>query len=121
MIVNRISELDKSYVYVKVEDKGLVTNWFEKFDLTDVQEVNLKEGYYSTFDVIKELYENEAAKAIFLKYFAHLADSPRMQEMMGVTSIDRMAKISQLNIPKEILPVINRELNEIPKTNAETI
>ncbi|WP_459481054.1 glycoside hydrolase family 2 protein [Clostridium saccharoperbutylacetonicum] len=115
MIVNRISELDKNYVYVKVEDKNLVTNWFEKFDLTDVQEVNLKEGYYSTFDTIKELYENEAAKAIFLKYFGHMADSPRMQEMMGVTSIDRMSKISQLNIPKEILPVINKELNEIPK------
>ena len=115
MIVNRVSELDKSYVYVKVEDKGLVTNWFEKFDLTNVQEVNLKEGDYSTFDTIKELYENEAAKAIFLKYFNHMADSPRMQEMMGVTSIDRMSKISQLNIPKEILPVINKELNEIPK------
>lgn len=116
MIINRVSELDKSYVYVN-EDKGLVANWFDKFDLTDVQEVNLKEGYYSTFDTIKELYDNEEAKAIFLKYFAHMADSPRMQEMMGVTSIDKMSKISQLNIPKEILPVINRELNEIPKNN----
>lgn len=115
MMIKHVSEVDKSYVYVKVEDKRLVTNWFEKFDLTNVQEVNLKEGYYSTFDTIKELYENKAAKAIFLKYFGVMADSPRMQEMMGVMSIESMSKITQLNIPKEILPVINKELNEIPK------
>lgn len=50
-----------------------------------------------------------------MKYFGQMADNPRLQSMMGVTSIERMSKISQLNIPKEILPVINKELNKIPK------
>ena len=44
-----------------------------------------------------------------------MAEHPRLKAMMGVTSIDRMSKITQLNIPKEILPVINKELNIIPK------
>lgn len=115
MVINHVSEIDKNYVYVKVEDKGHITNWFQKFDLTNVQEVNLKEGYYSTFDTIKELFENEKAKQVFMKFFGNMAEDPRLQETMAVTSIERLSKISQLNIPKEILPVINKELNEIPK------
>ncbi len=115
MILNHGSEIDKDYIHVKVEEKRYVINWFEKFDLTNVQEVNLKDGYYSTFDTIQELYENEETKAIFNKYFGEISEQPRLKAMMGVISIDGMSKITQLNIPKEILPVINKELNEIPK------
>jgi len=113
--LNHVGEIDKSYIHVKVEEKAHVTNWFEKFDLTNVQEVTLKDGYYSTFDTIQDLYENEETKTIFKRYFGEMAEHPRLKAMMGVTSIDRMSKITQLNIPKELLPVINKELNIIPK------
>lgn len=115
MTLNHVGEVDKSYIYVKVEEKTHVTNWFEKFDLNNVQEVTLKEGYYSTFDTIQDLYENEETKVIFKKYFGEMAEHPRLKAMMALTSIDSMSKITQLNIPKELLPVINKELNIIPK------
>jgi beta-galactosidase len=115
MILNRVSEADKSYTLVKAEEKGHVVNWFEKFDLTNVREVTLKEGYFSTFDAIKELYENEEAKEVFKKYFGDTAEHPKYKTVMMMTSIDAMSKISRFNIPKELLTVINRELNVIPK------
>jgi beta-galactosidase len=115
MILNRVSEADKSYTLVKAEEKGHVVNWFEKFDLTNVQEVTLKEGYFSTFDTIKELYEIEEAKAVFKKFFGDTAEHPKYKTVMMMTSIDAMSKISRFNIPKELLTIINRELNVIAK------
>ncbi|MDF2884842.1 MAG: beta-galactosidase, partial [Clostridiaceae bacterium] len=35
--------------------------------------------------------------------------------MMGLMTIDSMSKRSRFNIPKELLTVINTELNIIPK------
>jgi beta-galactosidase len=115
MVLNRVNEADKSYTLVKAEEKGHVVNWFEKFDLTNIQEVTLKEGYFSTFDAIKELYENEEAKEVFKKYFGDAAEHPKYKTVMMMTSIDAMSKISRFNIPKELLTVINRELNILPK------
>jgi beta-galactosidase len=117
MILKSVDEIDKSYILEKVEDNKNVVNWFEKFDLTNVQELTLKEGYYSTFDTIKDLYDNEEAKAVFKKYFGDSAEHPKFKAMMALTSIDGMSKISRFNIPKELLTVINRELNSIPKNS----
>lgn len=75
----------------------------------------IKEGYYSTFDKIEELYKNEEAKAIFIKYFGDIAESQQFKVMMGLMTIDSMSKRSRFNIPKELLTVINTELNIIPK------
>jgi beta-galactosidase len=115
MVINRVNEADKSYTLVKAEDKGHVVNWFEKFDLTNVQEVTLKEGYYSTFDTIKDLYESVEAKAVFIKYFGDAKENRWLKSAMAVTTINSMSKISQLNMPKELLTIINRELNVIAK------
>jgi beta-galactosidase len=115
MFLNYVKEMDTSYVLKKTEDKTTVTNWFQKFDLTNVQEVAIKEGYYSTFDTLEELYKNEEAKAVFKKYFGEVAESPQMAAMLGLMTIDSMSKRSRFNIPKELLSVINNELNVIPK------
>ena len=108
-------EKELGYVYVKEDNQKHVTNWFEKFDLTSDEKVMLKEGYYSTFDSIEELYKNEASKKIFTKYFGEMAEDSRFNAMKGLISIEKMAKLSNLGIPKELLPVINKELNKIPK------
>lgn len=113
--LNRTEDADESYVLKKPETTTHVTNWFQKFDLTDVQEVTLKEGYYSTFDTLDELYKNEEAKAVFKKYFGDIAESDQMSAMRGLMTIDSMSKRSRFNIPKELLSVINKELNIIPK------
>lgn len=115
IILNRTEEADESYVLKKPETTTHVTNWFQRFDLTDVQEVTLKEGYYSTFDTLDELYKNEEAKAVFKKYFGDIAESDQMSAMRGLMTIDSMSKRSRFNIPKELLSVINKELNVIPK------
>lgn len=109
------NEKELTYIYVKRDQQTHVTNWFEKFDLTSVEEVILKDGYYSTFDSVQELYNNEAAKGIFIKYFGQMAEHPKMKTMIGIMTIEKMAKLSNLGIPKELLTVINKELNKIPK------
>ncbi len=115
MILNRVNEIDQSYILKKPEEKTHVTNWFERFDLSNVQEVAIQEGYYSTFDTIEEFYKNEQAKAVFKKYFGDVAETQPFQVMRGLMTIDSMSKRSRFNIPKELLSVINKELNVIPK------
>ncbi|CAM3638511.1 hypothetical protein [Marinicrinis lubricantis] len=110
-----MNEIDPSYICKKEEAAQPVVNWFEKFDLSQVQSIELKEGYYSTFDTIEDLYSNESAKAVFHKYFGNMAETPRFEVLRGVMSIEKMAQIVQFNIPPELLPVINRELNVIKK------
>ncbi|MBC2478434.1 glycoside hydrolase family 2 TIM barrel-domain containing protein, partial [Clostridium beijerinckii] len=115
MLLKHVKEADESYVLKKPEEQTHVTNWFQKFDLSNVQEVAIKEGYYSTFDTIEELYKDEEAKVVFKKYFGDLAESQQFKVMMGLMTIDSMSKRSRFNIPKELLTVINTELNVIPK------
>lgn len=115
MILKHVKEVDQSYILEKPQEKTHVTNWFQKFDLTNVQEVAVKEGYYSTFDTIEELYKDETAKAIFKKYFGDVAEGQQFQVMTGLMTIDSMSKRSRFNIPKELLSVINKELNVIAK------
>lgn len=115
IVLNYTEEADKSYVFVNKEKTEHVINWFEKFDLSNVEEITLKEGYYSTADTIAELYKNEEAKAVFEKYFSHLTGSERFKSSMHVMSIDSMSKISFFKIPKELVIVINKELNCIKK------
>ena len=115
IMLNYTEEIDKSYVFVNKENTDHVINWFEKFDLSNAEEIKLKEGYYSTIDTIGELYKNEEAKSVFNKYFSHITGSPRFKSMMNTMSIESMSKISFFKIPKELVLVINKELNAIKK------
>ncbi|MGO4548249.1 glycoside hydrolase family 2 protein [Paenibacillus sp. 2TAB23] len=115
MTLHYVTEIDKSYTLVAPEQNNHVVNWFEKFDLSNVQEVNLRDGFYSTFDTVEELCLNEEAKAVFEKYFGNMADNPQFAAMKAVMSIEKLSKISMLKIPKELLSVINKELNIIKK------
>lgn len=116
MVLNHVSEVDESYIFVKAEEKKHVNNWFEKFDLSNNEEVAIIEGNYSTFDTIESLYENEQAKGVFKKYFGKMAEDPKFSVMKGLISIDSMSKLSIFNIPKELINSINKELNVISKS-----
>lgn len=115
MILNYVEEPDENYIFIKPEQKTHAANWFEKFDLTNVQAVEIKDGYYSSFDTIQTLYENPQTKEVFIKYFGNMAETPKLKAMIGLMSIDSMSKLSNFNIPKELVHVINKELNIIPK------
>lgn len=115
ILLRRVTEPDPAYIHVKEEQTAHVVNWFERFDLSGEEEITLKEGYYSTFDTIEDLYSNDAAKAVFLKYFGHVTGHPFSEVTMGVMSIEKMAQLEFYHIPPELLPVINKELNVIRK------
>jgi beta-galactosidase len=109
------NEPEVEYTYVNEVRKKHVTNWFEKFDLTSVEEIELKDGYYSTFDTIETLLNNNETKEVIFKYFEKTFDHPRFRAMKGLITIENMAKIKSAGIPQELLLVINKELNTIKK------
>jgi beta-galactosidase len=115
MTLNRVSEVDGNYILQPSEEKKHVTNWFEKFDLTRVQKITVRDGFYSIFDTIEEIYKSEQAKSVFKKYFGEAAENPQFQMMKGLMTIEGMSKHSRFQIPKELLSVINNDLNVISK------
>lgn len=115
IVLQLVRETDPAYIYVKNEEKRHVVNWFEKFDLSNTETLELKEDCFSTFDTIEDLFENEHAKAVFEKYFAHVTNNPFFEVTKQVMSIEKMAQLTFYNIPPELLIVINKELNVIPK------
>ena len=110
-----VSDIDPSYVHVKKEEAKHVVNWFEKFDLSNTESIELKEGYYSTFDTIDELYRHEEAREVFLKYFGDMTNNPFFEVTKSVMSIEKMTQLAFFNIPPELLIAINKELNVIKK------
>lgn len=119
MLINYVNQKDESYILNQPEKKSNVTNWFEKFDLSEVQEVNVRKGYYSIFHTVEEIYKNTRAKAVFKKYFGDVMENETMNLMMGLMTIESMSKRSRFNIPKELLGVINNELNVIPLNDSK--
>jgi len=113
--LNIVESYDKSYELEKQDAAKNVINWFERFDLSDAQVVELKEGYFSTYDTIVDLYSNELAKAVFLKYFQEFSNHPFFEATQTVMSIRKMSQLAFFNIPPELLAVIDRELNVIKK------
>ena len=112
MILNRVIEQDKSYIAEKKDNRVVVANWFEKFDLTDTTEVIIDENGYTTRDTIGELLANEATKKILEKYMEFLLTDPRFSRAKNMT-VDALFGLGGLALPKELQPVLNRELNQI--------
>ena len=110
----RVAEADKSYVVVKQDNRLNVANWFEKFDLSDATEIEIDDNYYSTRDTLECLMENEEAKVIIEKYLEVLLKDPRLTRAKKMT-VDALSKLSGLGMPKELVPVMNRELNKMKK------
>ncbi len=108
-------EKDSSYELVVEKKSDNVTNWFEKFDLSEVQDYAIKDGYYSTFDTLQELLQHDETREIFEKYFGDIAQNPQIKAMSGLMTIESMSKRSRFRMPKELLTVINKELNTIKK------
>lgn len=116
MILNRVPEQDRSYSLEKSEENMHVTNWFEKFDLTKTKEITVRKGFYSIYDTIENIYQNQEARAVFKKYFGEMAENKRFQMMKGLVTLEDMSESSIFQIPKELLSLVNSELNIIPKS-----
>ena len=114
MVLNRVTESDKSYIAEKKDNRAVVTNWFEKFDLSDTTEVIIDENAYSTKDTIGELLANEATRVILEKYMDFLLTDARFSRAKNMT-VDALFGLGGLALPKELALVLNRELNQIKK------
>ncbi len=114
MVLNRVTEEDKSYIAEKKDNRAVVTNWFEKFDLSDTTEVIIDENAYSTRNTIGELLANEETKSILEKYMDFLLTDARFLRARNMT-VDALFGLGGLALPKELALVLNRELNQIKK------
>ncbi len=114
MVLQRVEEPDKSYIAERKDNRVVVVNWFEKFDLSDTTEVELDENGYTTGDTISLLMEKEESRAILEKYLEFLFHDPRFMRVKGMT-VDALFGLGSLGLPKELKPVLNRELNKIKR------
>lgn len=114
MCLKRVDKEDKTYIAEKKDNRAVVTNWFEKFDLSDTTEVVIDERGYSTGDTIGELLANEATKVILEKYMDFLLNDNRFKRATHMT-VDALFGLGGLALPKELRLVLNRELNQIKK------
>ena len=64
MILN-FTEEDKSYQYIKKDEGGNVINWFEKFDLTDAEEIQLDPEGFSSADKVGTIMKIQKVKKLF--------------------------------------------------------
>ncbi|KRF04152.1 beta-galactosidase [Paenibacillus sp. Soil766] len=115
MVLIPVMEANQSYIHVKEEKTKHVVNWFENFDLSGDGQIELKDGCFSIYDTIEDLYTHVDAKAVFLKYFGHTTNNPFFEVTKGVMSIEKMSQLAFYEIPLELLSVIQKELNIIPK------
>lgn len=113
MILNYTEE-DKNYQYVKKDEGGNVINWFEKFDLTDAEEIQLDPEGFSSADKVGTIMKNPEGEKVILKYFGTMVEHPKFAMMKAMT-LDAMGKLKNLGIPQELITVINKELNQIKK------
>lgn len=111
----KVSQPAEEYVYQAADTGQHVVNWFEKFDLSDVSEATLDKNAYSTFDTIGDLMNNEQTADILQKYFGTMFESERFSDMKELATLESLAKLRNLNIPKELLTVMNKELNTVTK------
>ena len=115
-ILYRVENPEKSYEYVPKEQGKNVINWFEKFDLesADKEEIVIDSNFYSSGDKLGDIMKNPDGEKIVLKYFGEMKDHPKFG-MMKVMTLDAMGKLKNLGIPKELILVINKELQKIKK------
>lgn len=115
-ILYRVENPDKSYEYVQKDQGKNVINWFEKFDLesADTEEIVIDSNFYSSGDKLGDIMKNPDGEKIVLKYFGEMKDHPKFG-MMKVMTLDAMGKLKNLGIPKELILVINKELQKIRK------
>jgi len=113
---NKVQEPNPSYV-APVDGTGTnVENWFEMPDIGDVEveELEIPEGVYSMRSSFRELFQNEAAKSVVIKYLGNIEDNPMFSMMQDMT-IEQMATLADQVLTKEVLYLLNKELIQIKK------
>lgn len=113
-----VNEPEESYIHSQENNSRHVTNWFEKFDLDEITEIELDKTCYSTSDSIANIMRNSDAKAIIESFFGKMFENEYFNDMGEVATIDGVSKLSFAGIPSELLTLVNEKLNKIKKDDS---
>lgn len=113
---NRVSEPNPSYIAPKPAE-GNAANWFipPDFANVEVEELIIPEGVYSSECSVEQLYENQATRAIIIKYFGNDFDQKPMFKMLKGMSIDTLAEVKPEVFTEKLIYIMNKELMQIKK------
>ena len=78
MTLYRVKDKDKNYEYIKKEDGNSVINWFEKFDLTQINKIKLDPNCFSSADKIGDIMKNPEGEKIHFKIFWRNGGAPEI-------------------------------------------
>lgn len=115
----RVAEPDASYVLPKKKTSGAnAVNWFIGLDPDTMGQVEKKplrpEGF--TFDdTIDDIFCNEAAKAVFLKYFTPITKGNRFDPHSLMSANTLFGFMRGMNIPDSLKIKCEQEMNEIDR------
>lgn len=113
---NKVSEENLSYVLPADETGGVVENWFDVPDMSDVEveELEITDDVYSTRCTFNELLANEETKSVMIKYLGNITDDP-MFEMAKTMKVDLIVSMAPHMFNKKLVYSINKELIKIKK------
>lgn len=108
IVLRRVQQPDKSYVYPKKGQGNRVTNWFLQKENEDA------DGFYSVRDKIGELLADERTAEILERELPDIVNNPRARSMGGMTLM-RVLDYNSAFVTKEQVMDVNAKLNAIPK------
>lgn len=113
---NKVNEANKSYEAPEAKG-GIVDNWFEMPDTTDVvvEELVITDDVYSTKCTIGTIMENEEAKAVVTKHLGDFTQHPMFPMAQGF-SFDMLATMASEVFSEKLLYMLNKELTKIKKS-----
>lgn len=118
IVINQVNEPDESYVCPKASDAEVVVNWFEGLDPETMEKVEIKElssDGFSFEDSICDIFANNEAKDVFVKYLSPIVDGPRFDENSPITVNTLLGFVKALKIPESILRACEQDLNKVKK------
>lgn len=116
--VNSVKEPDPSYICEKKTDSDNAINWFEGLDPETMEKVDKTELDPSCFtfeNQICDIFENDEAKAVFIKYLKPITEGARFDPSSPITVNELLGFVKALNIPESLLVSCEQELNKIKK------
>lgn len=112
-----VSEPNPSYV-LKAKEK-VVVDWFAGLDGEDfgIKEEPLRPEGFTFDDIIQDIYDNERAQGIFLKFLRPLTLNARFEGMKPFMNVHRLIGFANKDgsIPEALLKHCEQELNKIDK------
>lgn len=113
----RVETPDESYK-LKPKEK-VVVDWFAGLDNEEfgIADASLRPEGFTFDDIIEDIFANERAKGIFLKFLRPLTLNPRFEGMMGFMNVTKLIEFANRDnsIPEALLRHCEQELNKIDK------